>query len=296
MLSLLCIDIATMGLLELDELQRMVPALRSRAGTKCAKAMMDMFGVTAANALNDRHECDDAARFCDEVLREDLGIREMIGNAHVLRNLPDGPFITVSNHPYGSMDGMMLVDLFCHLRPDYKVMVNKFLCRVKSMDSAFIPVVPVTADTEGVSAESISGVRVAYRHVLEGHPIGFFPAGAVSNFEFGGMSIRDREWQEPVMRLIWKMHLPVVPVRFFDRNTAFFYFLGMINWKIRVLRLPHELLNKKGKVARVGIGEVITPEMQDACKDMDEYTAMLRSSVYDMPMPSVFVPRAELSI
>ena len=285
-----------MGLLELDELQKAVPAFRSKAGTKIARKIMSLLSVDRINDLNDRYECSDPARFCDVVLREGIGLNEMVGNSRVLSDLPDGPFITISNHPYGSIDGMMLIDLFCHIRPDYKVMVNKFLCRIKSMENAFIPVVPVTADTRGVSHDSVKGIREAYRHVKEGHPIGFFPAGAVSNFSFAAGAPVDREWQESVIRLIRKMHLPIVPVRFFDRNSAFFYFLGKINWKIRIPLLPRELVNKAGSVARLGIGGIITPEQQDGCRDIVEYAALLRSSVYDMPMPSDFVPRSALPI
>ena len=38
-----------------------------------------------------------------------------IGNPERLDMLPDGPFITISNHPYGGLDGIILIDLFGHI-------------------------------------------------------------------------------------------------------------------------------------------------------------------------------------
>ena len=43
------------------------------------------------------------------------------------------------------------------------------------------------------------------------------------------------------------------------------------------------------------MGEIISPERQDSCKDLDEFGQLLRSSVYDMPLPETFVRRSELT-
>ena len=79
-------------------------------------------------------------------------------NPEVLKALPDGPFITISNHPYGHLDGVMLVDLFGHIRPDFKVMVNKFLGRIKTLDENFICVTPTGNERTVPTRDSIQGV------------------------------------------------------------------------------------------------------------------------------------------
>ena len=66
---------------------------------------------------------------------------------------------------------------------------------------------------------------------------------------------------------------------FFDRNSNWFYFLGLVNWRLRTLRLPREILNKEGKTVRVGIGEVISVDEQMRVPEAD-FASMLRSSVY----------------
>ena len=93
--------------------------------------------------------------------------------------------------------------------------------------------------------------------------------------------MRDREWQQSAAGLIRHLKVPVIPVRFFDRNSNWFYFLGLINWRLRTLRLPHEILNKEGKTVRLGIGEVISVEEQICVLEAD-FAAMLRSSVYSI--------------
>lgn len=252
-------------------------------------------GVDKVNGIYDETAGHKGPDFADALLKR-IGIEYQVGNAEVLDTIADGPFVTISNHPYGSIDGIMLVDFFGHLDPGYKVMVNKFLSRVEAMDVNMITVVP-TGDTRGPArAESIEGVKRCISNVRNGSPVGFFPSGAVSDLKpFEGFAIRDREWQESVIRLIKKLRVPVLPVRFFDRNSDFYYALGLISWKIRLLRLPKELINKAGKRTRMGLGRPISVEEQDRFEDIGEYSEMLRSSVYGMPLPNSFVSRSELS-
>ena len=249
--------------------------------------------LTSIDKANDLYDSASDFRgpdFASSVL-QNIGVDYQIGNYERLSNLPEGPFITISNHPYGSIDGIMLVDLFGHLRSDFKVMVNKFLSIIERLNDNWITVVPTGNKKDGVKAESIQGVRSVLQNIHDGHPVGFFPSGAVSDFRFGE-GIRDREWQIEVIRLIKKCHVPIVPVHFLDRNSAYFYALGLINWKLRVTRLPGELFNKKGKLTRIGIGEIITVDAQDSITDINEYREMLRKAVYGMPEPTHFISRS----
>ena len=161
---------------------------------------------------------------------------------------------------------------------------NGFLASDKGgiSQSGIITTVPTLADRKAPDQQTMSGIREALRHVRDGHPLGLFPAGAVSDLSLKDRCIRDREWQEPILRFIRKVELPVVPVRFFDRNSDFYYLLGLIDWRIRVLRLPREVLNKTGRQVRVGIGAPISPEAQAACSTLEDFGALLRDSVYSM--------------
>jgi len=72
-------------------------------------------------------------------------------------------------------------------------------------------------------------------------------------------------------------------------NSAFFYFLGLINWRVRLLRLPSEVFNKRGSQQRIGIGEIISVDEQSRFTDASSLGEYLRKKVYEMPMPEKFV-------
>lgn len=256
---------------------------------------MKLLSVDEVNDLYDRNCQWQGAGFAGALMR-DIGVDYGIGNPERLAKLPEGAFITVSNHPYGHIDGIMLVDLIGNIRNDFKVMVNQFLAMIRAMGPNFIQVVPKGDEDTSPHAASLGGVRETLLHLREGHPVGFFPSGAVSDYDPKERRIRDREWQTSVLRIIQKVSLPVIPIRFFDHNSMTFYRLGLIDWKVRLLRLPGEVFNKRGKTVRLGIGETVTPEMQAACGSLEELGAMLRRSVYDMPLPESFVKRSELNI
>lgn len=282
----------TMKLIDIDELGQMFPLFRGRCGNAVARSLMHILSVDKTNDLYERNEAFSGPDFAGAVLR-DMGVRCLVGNAERLAELPEGPFITISNHPYGSIDGIMLVDLFGHIRPGFKVLVNKFLGRIKALSLNFITVVPTGKERKAASAESIMGIKAAMRQLREGLPLGLFPSGAVSDLSLKDRCIRDREWQEPVIRLIRKAGVPVVPVRFFDRNSDFYYSLGLIDWKVRLLRLPGELFNKSGVPARIGIGRVIPAGELESYETTDGLRSFLRKSVYEMPLPEKFISLSE---
>ena len=267
-----------MPLLTVDEITDAAPVLKGKVGRSLAASLMHLCALDRINTMYDACAVHSGPAFARSIL-EYAGVEYTVSGLP-LSELPKGPFITVSNHPYGSLDGIILVDLFGGVREDYKVMVNKFLMRIKAMAGNFIPVVPTGNLKTGPAPESVSGVREALRHVRDGHPCGFFPSGAVSDLHPFRGGVEDRPWQEPVLRLIRKMHVPIVPVRFLDRNSDFFYLLGLLSWKLRVTRLPREVFNKKGKACRVVISDVISPEAQDACSTAESFSKLLRDSVY----------------
>ena len=45
-----------------------------------------------------------------------------------LKNFPDGQFVTVSNHAFGGVDGLIISSIAGKIRPDYKILTNFILC------------------------------------------------------------------------------------------------------------------------------------------------------------------------
>ena len=268
-----------MALITMEDIEGISPVFKGKFGNGLARLVMRLTGIDQLAERYERHEDLSGPEFISAFLK-DLNISyEAQGLEHLQSVVADGPFITISNHPYGGLDGLILIDLFGRFREDYKVMVNKFLSMAKTISDNFISVIPKTNATDGIAQESLDGVKKSIKHIKGGSPLGLFPAGAVSDFSFRDFCVRDREWQPSATELIRRMKVPVVPVRFFDRNSNWFYFLGLINWKLRTLRLPKEILNKKGKTVKLGIGKVISVEEQMHVSGTD-YASLLRSSVY----------------
>ena len=233
------------------------PVFSGRKGRLLFHILERVTGIDNINATHDRIEtlASNGPDFAKGIL-DDIDIDFLIGHAERLLTLPAGPFITISNHIYGHIDGICLVDIIGHVRPNMKVMVNELLMWIKGLAPNFISVNPTLSTRTGASATSINGVKNALLTLRSG--------------------------------------VPIIPIRFFDRNSNFYYGLGLLDWRIRFARLFHEMYNKRGTHPRVGIGETISLEEQQAISDPEAFKAFLRGKVYDMPMPETFVKRSEL--
>ena len=282
----------THELLSIEELEEASPLFRSTLGRTLARFAMWMCGVGRINSIYDsifHLQGPDSAR----ATLDTIGCDYLVGNPKRLDTLPEGAFITVSNHPYGALDGIIVLDMIGHRRADLKIMVNQILGRIEPMKENFIAVTPTRTAHKSADATTLAGVRASLGHLRNGHPMSFFPAGAVSDLHPLRGKICDRPWQEPLVRLIQKAAVPIVPIRFVDHNSMFYYLLGLIDWRVRLLRLPREVLNKGGKRHRVVIGKVISVAEQRACGSTKELTALLRKAIYEMPLPSDFTPASE---
>ena len=108
-----------MPLLTTEELSQMSPLFRGRGGQWLAGKLMQLVRVDELNELYDRNAMHRGADFATAVL-DDRQIDYLLGNAELLDKLPQGPFITISNHPCGHIDGIMLIEIFARIRPGFK--------------------------------------------------------------------------------------------------------------------------------------------------------------------------------
>ena len=277
--------------------ERISPVFDGKWGGILFKLALWATGIGKVNETHDRVEAAGipyGPDFAKGIL-DDVGVDFRIGNPERLENLPDGPFITVSNHIYGHLDGICLMDILGHKRPDMKVMVNEMLLWIRGLAPNFIAVTPKTAISGTTSSTSINGIKQCLVQLKDGHPLSLFPSGAVADIKpREHWALREREWQNAAVRLIKKARVPVIPIRFFYRNTIFYYGLELIDYRVRFIRLFHELFNKRGTFPRVGIGQVISVEEQDRFPDLEAYRDFLRASVEGMAEPTTYIKRSEL--
>ncbi len=271
-----------MALLTYTNLEQISPLFKGKSGHILANCLMKLLAVDKVCELYDNNEEYLGVDFAHHIL-QDIGVNYTVIGSEILEELPKGAFITISNHPYGSIDGIMLIDLIGRYRPDFKVLVNQFLGYIKRLEPNFIKVVPTGKQKEGIKKESLRGIMQSLKHLQAGAPLGLFPSGAVSDLSIKDGCIRDREWQMSAIQLIKKSRVPVVPIRFRDRNSMFYYLLGLIDWRLRVTRLPREVFNKRNKTTRVEILPIITVEEQDKYSNIEEFGTFLRSTIYPIP-------------
>ncbi|HOA10471.1 MAG: 1-acyl-sn-glycerol-3-phosphate acyltransferase [Bacteroidales bacterium] len=286
---------STNKLIDEKDITKLSRFFKGKAGEKFLKFLMHLLAIDKVNWVYD-HSFDYSGPEFTSRLLSDIGVDYKVGNPERLEKLPKGAFITIANHPYGGLDGIMLIDILARIRPDFKIMANKQLSLIKTLASNFISVLPKTDANKGYSPFNFQSIRDTLNLIRSGHAVGFFPSGAISDFKFRNLRVSDREWQDSIIRLIQKAQVPILPIRFFDRNSIFFYFLGLIDWRIRSLRLPHEIFNKQGQCQRIGVGEIITVGEQAKYPDSEMFGMFLRNMVYGMPLPSAFIQKSALCL
>lgn len=273
-------------LISAEEIKSIHPIFRGRFGNILIKMVMSITGLNKVNRVYDTSKQYEGVAFCDHLLK-DVGVKVVIENREVLDRFKDQAFITVSNHAYGHIDGITAIDVVGSVRSDYKMMVNFILAMIDTMSMHFIAVNPYQKGTVS-NKSSLDGVKQCIAHVKAGHPLGFFPAGAVSKTKLKGlkMTVRDREWQPSVIKLIKGVKVPVVPMYFSGNNSWFFNFLDLVDWRLRSLRLGHEVYNKRGKTIHVRFGEPIMPDEIARHTDLDELGGFLKDKTYALAKDS----------
>ena len=298
-----------MALLTIQEVEKLAPVFKGKVGNAIARGLLKALNITKLSDANDSISSYQGAEFakaCNEqVAKASFSVNGMSREEaieHFRKIVPEGPFITISNHPIGTLDGTILIDFMGHVREDYKCMVNEILAKFEGLRPSLIQVNPYGEQVSSPTARSIAGVRMAKEHLMNGHVLGLFPSGAVSDKKLGRRPVvqipspswegapqsymeprvRDREWQTSIVKFIRNAGVPVLPIRFLDGNSRFFYNLGLISWKVRILMLPTELFNKAGKNIRLAVGPMVPVESMKACKSVDELRTLLRASVYSL--------------
>ncbi len=267
------------AVLDADDVIAMVPKLANHR--RLVERLLHWLSVDKVNAVH-AHNCQTPGPAFVEGLLRDFDIKLRVDGLDVLDNLPEGPFITVSNHPFGALDGITLIHLIASRRPEYKVMVNMILGRIWAMEPNFIAVDAMSSDDPAKKAVSMHGIKQAIDQVRGGRPLGFFPAGAVSKVNWRGRLV-DRQWQPNVIRLIDKLKVPVIPIYFHGGNSWFFNFLGVVCWQLRTLRLPSEVFRKCHTTMHISVGNPITVEEQRAhAGSIDELGKYLKDATYQL--------------
>lgn len=189
-----------------------------------------------------------------------------------------GPVVVVANHPFGGIEGVVMLAMLAKYRPDCKALVNFILSMIPDLRKDFFFVNPFGGNN--AKRENMKAMRESLKWLEEGHVLVVFPAGEVSSLDRKTGLVRDIPWSTTIARMIRKTEAAVVPVFFAGDNGRLFSFAGRIHPRLRTILLPHELVNKRGKRIDLEFGDAI-PAREMAQYATDEaLTTFLRLRTY----------------
>ena len=269
-------------LIDRKAFQERALGLKGFFGRILSNLVYDLLNVDGLNELYSTNTGTEGPEFSYEMLKN-IPVTYDIPEEQ-LKHIPaEGGFITVSNHHFGAIDGLLLNKIIGDIRPDYKILTTYFLALIPNLTEWFIPVDNFSNGT----ARSVNGIRTALGHIANGGALGLFPAGEVGTWQCRknrtavgqGRIVEDKPWPDNMSKLIRKSGLPVIPVYFDGENSKRFHRLGRIHPRFRTLRLIRELLASKGKHIKIRIGQPI-PADKIASMSVQDLGKYLRNRCY----------------
>ena len=271
-----------MGLVSAKEIAKVINVDKyGFLGTFIGWILLKTLRISKLNEIYNKHKDKKDIVFLNAILNE-VQIQFEIPEEDLKRIPKEGAFITVSNHPLGGIDGILLLKLLAEKRRDFKIVANFLLHRIEPLKPFVMPVNPFEDRKDAQS--SVSGIKNALLHLKEGAPLGIFPAGEVSTYKDGKLIV-DKPWEEGAIKLIHHAKVPIIPIYFHAKNSRLFYLLSRISGTFRTAKLPSELLTQGSRVIKVRIGKAIPVKDQNEHEKLDDFHAFIRKKTYMLANP-----------
>lgn len=209
-----------------------------------------------------------------EKIINDIGLNILVEDEDLDRIPKDGPFVTISNHPFGGIDGIILLHLLLRRRPDFRILATPILWKIYPLSEYFI-----RFDISSRRSEikpSLTGMRQVVAHIGKNNSLGFFPAGEVATYDPDTKMVADRRWKNSYLKLLQSLEVPIIPIYFQGKNSNLFHMVSSIH---PILGSAGEFFGKKKEI-RVRIGSPIAPSETQGIDDLDKYGRYLRAKTY----------------
>lgn len=204
-----------------------------------------------------------------------LQIRLNVQEAQLAAIPASGPLVITSNHPFGGLDGIILVALLKRIRPDVKFLAAEMLTVVPELRGAIIPV-SFAKGPEGSAARQ-AAFEAAQAHAAAGGALIVFPAGGVAQARgFLGLGKAvDTPWKAGAARILQATGATQVSAYFPGQNSLLFQTLGRIPG-VRPLFLGREIVNKEDTDVTVRFAAPQRPKWNEDGVTPEEITRSLR--------------------
>lgn len=188
-----------------------------------------------------------------EFLRHTLDYLNVECEVHYTAPLADDErYIFASNHPFGGMDGMMIVDALIERWGDAGAIVNDMLMNVKPLAPLWVPVNKFGKQNAEKSRAYDEALSSPTKQILT------FPAGFCSRVIDG--EIKDTEWKHRFIKDAEKYDRKVVPVHVIGKLSKRFYRIYRlrrffhINVNIELVLLVDEMFRQRGNHIDIIVG------------------------------------------
>lgn len=186
-----------------------------------------------------------------------------------------GPLIVVSNHPFGAVDALILLDNLLPVRADLKVLVDHDTPAFQSLEPVLV---------RGTSRAG--SMRAAREHLATGGALLVFPAGEVSGFSRDLRTVADGRWASAAAWLQRESGAGVLPAYIDGFALDLVRLFEAVHPGLRRLPLPHKppramrSLRSNQRAVRLRFGGVIRAKDVEAFESLEQITRFLRAKTY----------------
>ena len=247
------------------------------------KILLQSTKVKRINQFYAEHEKDDTDTFIQAVFNKS-NLRFSFNTQEISRLPEKGPFIIISNHPFGGIDGLVLYKILSTQRSDLKIMASHSLRKISPLKDIILPVDSLSEKEP--KEYRIKGTKTAFQHLNEGGCLILFPAGEIASFQHHQRMVTDKQWQYSVIKFIQKAGVPVIPAYLNEADEPWY-----IKWMPRIIRinktqdLPQELFFRNNLQIQCRIGKVIKPEIMQSFESVSQLGRYLRVKSYALGSP-----------
>lgn len=192
-------------------------------------------------------------------------------------NIPQkGRALVASNHPFGGLDGLALMDITSKIRSDIVFPANDILMNLPNADEMFIPI-----NKHGSNADNVKIINETFASDIL---ILYFPAGLVSRKRDG--KIADLEWKKTFISKAKQYKRDIIPTHIDGRNSNFFYNFANLRERLGIktnfemLYLVNEMYKQKGNTINITFGKPIPYQTFDKRMTYAKWAEKVKEHVY----------------
>jgi len=247
-----------------------------------------VLALTALGRAYTRSAEHGAAGFTARALAE-LDLSSAVDSTDLARIPARGPLVVTANHPFGGIDGLLLLELLGRRRGDVKLLGNRLLEVIPPLRPHLLRV-DLWGPRRTTVARNALALRKALRWLRRGGCLVVFPAGEVAHVVGPGGRTTDSPWQTAAADLAVRADADVLPVFFPGSNSRLFRIAGRVHPLLRTALLPREMWAMRGATVDVRIGHPVAFETLSRVPDVEGRTALLRRQVEALAPPPVPAP------